>query len=1455
MSPNYSVTASSTAQDEATVPLQGVSAARVGHGQSNGNFSGAGLWFSDGDPPAQAMTPKITVDEVGPEFKDSTAVAGSLRPLRTYHFTSESATVAARFSGIDPKEWEMMSRGFNKCGSGQRSSNDSERIDLDLSFDFVSQLEYDRKDLTSAETNADANPANSEVTSYSISRPRGMSETVSSLRKRPPKPLAVFEFAPKQGLKSHFSPLTTANTSSISESSELYFLPITPLSATRRGADSGISSGRRRSRTLSGSQPPTRPPTAPLPPLPDSPALQSSSSTASDVAKLQRLHQPGEHFTERMSRQSFLDQSVSLMSPSQVNKPLMPSFPLEVPPTLKGTVSIKPRRPSSPLAWENQLHCDTDVDAGRAHCGIGQNLNLSNSLVLNNLDPKFPTPEAQHAVELLSTSSKCGGPEEPAVAASPATSYLSTPGTTSSSLFDGAVGIASSISSKTTSVDNEGSGSPSRNKLLLQGGRIPMSRGSTAPLQGAIKEEDNLDESRRHTNVGLTSSETAEWIRAQEDSRQREATSTSAATNLSSQPSDEVRQLVLSVSSNDDASLAGSHEPTKEVAAAKTGPWKQSPMLLDDMSRELVVHAEPLRNQSASVVGLGIGLSLDTNVNSQRLQSSKGVLTIGDIRAQSEVLITTVDQQDSSTALQKTTAPATFPENESGRKGASGILSSDSHSSSIEGFAWNVTPSVVTLEPVNDELHPPRGSRLGIKLSRVMTEKRQQQDSAAAGEFKQPLSPRMRSLALVRRNEEDIAKRREIRRHPVNIGSKVSSVTTTGLATSKPLEAACTTPVSQIPIFSTAAVPNLFKGSKRSSKHVRRTSRIQYILDQRKEVQLEMLDATGTLAATDNSNVEAFADIKSPPPVSNSSGETPEMIYGHLQSRHSWGFLPKSHFPWTRQASAEHAASLSLTSPTSESTSSPVSPRLDFGASFREARFKEEHSALLSDSQHAACAGAGIDAGDVAGGLRRRRSDKDFKHRSVLSVPPTATIRAFSWRSSNKRASLFAELVAHEGVKLAEVEEHEEGGAGALEKLQFMGSAPPQEQDAARMSIFVPVAALQAHLRRKAIQEREARAAASSQATATPMTHNAGILKKSLIAAKPSFQHSAGRSLDFEQPSRTLFFAGFLCMPWLWLIGGWWLANDGFMLTPGAEQVEFWRHQPSMDHALQQEKLQCPPTQSEAKQLAEVPSSEPDPTLKRPAGRLDTICSESAGPLFELDENAQSETSDTLSSGSLGISESQNDATRNLKTAHSRLTLAGYGSQAAVSSSQSRRVLFTSDTSKVPLRARNSLGHLLSPHPEVALYHSPIRTANFSEPGSSGTSVQDLAEMSSRHGGRLSLSSRPYQRRTMAGSRLEARHGTNLGYGDDSGVDITVIEESNLHNTQPATSQGRRLTYRGSLLYDINGAPLRLEQTNMLQRLAATEKFVLMNRFMAIVSSIGAFAAMGFALNAVALNF
>ncbi|CCF51399.1 hypothetical protein NDA10_005344 [Ustilago hordei] len=76
-------------------------------------------------------------------------------------------------------------------------------------------------------------------------------------------------------------------------------------------------------------------------------------------------------------------------------------------------------------------------------------------------------------------------------------------------------------------------------------------------------------------------------------------------------------------------------------------------------------------------------------------------------------------------------------------------------------------------------------------------------------------------------------------------------------------------------------------------------------------------------------------------------------------------------------------------------------------------------------------------------------------------------------------------------------------------------------------------------------------------------THHAAAANHGLFT-------SPGALLDSNTPSKNMFWAGFLGMPWLWMIGGWYLTPDGQLRHPSADdprvrnKFDVWQHVPSM---------------------------------------------------------------------------------------------------------------------------------------------------------------------------------------------------------------------------------------------------------------------------------------------------
>ncbi|PWN92348.1 hypothetical protein FA10DRAFT_266127 [Acaromyces ingoldii] len=223
--------------------------------------SGAGLWLSSGaeggsgsmgraaSKKKSSRTEQMVDHVANADAKDAAAVEAALlgvldkenqaRTPRTYHISprlqgNEQAAII-RSSGsdgsVDDWEWKLRSETINASASGD--------VDLDLSFDFASQLETERRRRgQEPKLVFDEKPASPLSIKSINASPAGMASAkwTSRHRKEPPAPLPLFSklsnqkaSAKDQNVKSAFSPIDDAP------------LATTPLSATRRGVDSGLN--------------------------------------------------------------------------------------------------------------------------------------------------------------------------------------------------------------------------------------------------------------------------------------------------------------------------------------------------------------------------------------------------------------------------------------------------------------------------------------------------------------------------------------------------------------------------------------------------------------------------------------------------------------------------------------------------------------------------------------------------------------------------------------------------------------------------------------------------------------------------------------------------------------------------------------------------------------------------------------------------------------------------------------------------------------------------------------------------------------------------------------------------------------------------------------------------------------------------------------------------------------
>ncbi|EPQ30150.1 uncharacterized protein PFL1_02267 [Pseudozyma flocculosa PF-1] len=210
------------------------------------------------------------------------------------------------------------------------------------------------------------------------------------------------------------------------------------------------------------------------------------------------------------------------------------------------------------------------------------------------------------------------------------------------------------------------------------------------------------------------------------------------------------------------------------------------------------------------------------------------------------------------------------------------------------------------------------------------------------------------------------------------------------------------------------------------------------------------------------------------------------------------------------------------------------------------------------------------------------------------------------------------------------------------------------------------------------------------------------LRRNSMLASSMATFAAPSRYLDSATPSKSMFWAGFLGMPWLWLIGGWWLDADGRIVSRQPKhRVEFWHHEPSMAAAA-------------ASTASSLGSS---PTLHQ--GEFEARSNDGSAP----------QRSDTP----LRTLRSQNT----FASLHSHYShhAASFVSSAGTASTAN---VTHADPRKIPRSRTKSLASLIDRQPEVALYQSPVRVVeappslasgasrSFSR---AGTPLAQLAEM------------------------------------------------------------------------------------------------------------------------------
>lgn len=531
------------------------------------------------------------------------------------------------------------------------------------------------------------------------------------------------------------------------------------------------------------------------------------------------------------------------------------------------------------------------------------------------------------------------------------------------------------------------------------------------------------------------------------------------------------------------------------------------------------------------------------------------------------------------------------------------------------------------------------------------------------------------------------------------------------------------------PRIRNSAVGRALNGGQRTSRtgHAR-SPKLQYLFD-RSDVRLDIRDEAGpgsgaapsrpslvrssapparsaAAAVPHTEDVPPALDVRSPRVAESPSGWTPRLTFdSNVISRYTWGVVPGISLRQSTPVLAQGSGSGSprpnsapllngggealATAPTAGMEGMPTPP-LPAAARWSAGAGAQESAAPL-----------GYDDGELQASRDRLRlltsqtmpgatlphqyfsddaGQSALRRRSTLARPahhPAGAAAHFSWASGAKDS---AATKLGNGSRMATVRIEEQD-----EVLEKRGERERErerelERTSRPMSIFVPTSAIQSHLLR----------------TATIQEGRAAAMRPRRFSRQSALLIAPGSVLESAKPSRTLFWAGFLGMPWLWLLGGWWLGEDGSIITHSNERVQFWQHEQSMVDA-----LNSSPSAPSFRAPSRVPTAETSPQMHTPTlDRSPTL----------VEQVSRGGASSTLASA-LG------------------------------SSSESSGSLLATSPERIPGANRRSLAGLLQPAPLVALFASPVRSApstptngggrpSPSEGDLSTLSVRELAQMS-----------------------------------------------------------------------------------------------------------------------------
>lgn len=293
--------------------------------------------------------------------------------------------------------------------------------------------------------------------------------------------------------------------------------------------------------------------------------------------------------------------------------------------------------------------------------------------------------------------------------------------------------------------------------------------------------------------------------------------------------------------------------------------------------------------------------------------------------------------------------------------------------------------------------------------------------------------------------------------------------------------------------------------------------------------------------------------------------------------------------------------------------------------------------------------------------------------------------------------------------------------------------------------------------------------------------------------------------LDSNTPSKNMFWAGFLGMPWLWMIGGWYLTPDGQLRHPSTDdarvrsKVDVWQHEPSMQA-----------------------SANPSPNMGASSTAFGGLSHDPAWRGVGAGESGSG-------LGLAGMPSTMSYAASSVGTSNSAQTTNGDPNQPPPSKTRKSKT--------------RSLGTLLDTNPQVSFYQSPVRTVQEPHPtfGNVWHHNRDMKP--------LPEVEEPRRSRIFAGypaNEHEHDHAFSpspspqMSSSDGTTTDVSAAEPK-LVAAEPRTNIGSQVAVA--------------TKTNVGMAWKDLERYVLLNRVAAILSGVLVFAGFTGAVYAVVINF